>query len=101
MARKLGIVRSGHHLAFGVGHGWLKWTPFCLRNTIVRLGNKVLCRAFGHDDTEWHMSVAEARTEREAKLLKPFKDSPKCMDCGAPLTGCSGYGAGKRHKEES
>ncbi len=45
----MGIVRTGHHLAWGYQCGWLGWTPLWFRGFIIHIWNEIACRLFGHD----------------------------------------------------
>jgi len=44
----MGIVRSKHSLLWGYEDGHLRWTPFWVRELIVKSWNKIACRLFDH-----------------------------------------------------
>jgi len=46
--QKSGIVRMGHHLAYGWGHGWFQIVPYRLQRPVVNTWNVISCALFGH-----------------------------------------------------
>ena len=46
---KMGVVLSGHHLAWGWKHGWFRWLPLSWRGALIAGWNLIACRVLGHD----------------------------------------------------
>jgi hypothetical protein len=47
---QIGICRYGHHLAYGIHHGFGVWLPDWARHTIVHVWNWTSCLILGHSD---------------------------------------------------
>lgn len=46
----MGLVRIGHHLAYGSKHGFgVGWLPFRVQRVIVFVWNHITCFLLGHD----------------------------------------------------
>lgn len=78
--KDLGLVLTDNnklHYGFRRGFG-LGWLPDQTQRWIVALWNEIACRIFGHNDVLWHL-----------RDVLPRDESVECVDCLAPLTGCS------------
>ena len=46
--RRMGLVRHGHWLAYGLEHGVGMWLPYAVQRRIVHTWNVISCATFGH-----------------------------------------------------
>jgi hypothetical protein len=65
-----GLVRIGHSLGYGWGHGSLRWLPKWAQRIIVRVWNNVTCEIFGHHILDYRkFEDAEFRLKEPERIV--------------------------------
>ncbi len=79
MRRKLGIVRHGKALAYGMSSGRLRWLPYKAQHWIVHVWNTVSCTIYGHTGLLYG--------DEDKLILFPSEKYPVCTNCCADIKG--------------